>query len=959
MKGDPTKFPEWYKRFLRGVAQVESSGGVNMMNPSSTATGLYGQLYSEVKGLPMLGGMSREEFAADTAMQNRIMEQRFEGNIPGVPGLMKNVIDITARYKPQLGEKFTFRPDEIAALTNFIGRQGTMNYLASIRDGKPFTVPGDNKTPEEYLKEYNLGFGEEVEEQPQERKVSEELQNAFDILQRDNRFGGRVKKKKYYNGGMLTKKDPTLVPDPPEDSLPSNDILARLSLGITPPDQQFRLRGEAAPFRTVKEQKDVIAEQESKGDIMEVLRYLPVTGEVIDAAELAKVAATGKDIYGQEQDPGMFAAMTAAGYVIPNVLEKPLKSAWRAVKKFPAKMPKKEFRELMGPEKDQARANLIQGHLEVYPGRGYMTQLSGATPLNVRQLPSLMAGSKLENAVGKDGMIQISQIENLINSKDISAAEKEALQEVMGTEAFQTLREMGGGSKVDYNNFRDLTSGQVSVHHDTYMDRTNEYADYGVDRLGMETVEGSPRTNLIRTTDPDLQSTDYGHFGEDVIGHYRTFERPDEKGVLYISELQADPLQARGPEGKKKVSLKFPRAITEDVANLEIARAKEGLRLAELAKTELLAGRSPQEPLRALAQGDGEVNPRILKDVLRQPPRVSPQGRYWYTDYDSSRMLRKEVVVRQSIEEIIAQQKKYIQALEGGWRGGPNTKQANLIKNQDQFLISHILEQEAKGADKLRFPTGETTSKIQGYGDIEAQVTRSRRDLETEQGALDAMMVDIDTATGKEVQSPLADRVDAMGLSGMDADKAVDYLGRVRTARSLGHTHPAYREQIEKFDNDALKQAYKELKAMTPEDRQLEINFHGGTIEKAAERRAIDIKKDIHSWNEQLERIKTRREHLERVNASTQATQGIMKGYDRLPKALKKHGLDATKVTDDAGNTWWEVDIPARLGEGVGEIRAYRKGGQVSDKIRVLKKEGYPQKQAVAIALAMKQEGRL
>jgi hypothetical protein len=221
------------------------------------------------------------------------------------------------------------------------------------------------------------------------------------------------------------------------------------------------------------------------------------------------------------------------------------------------------------------------------------------------------------------------------------------------------------------------------------------------------------------------------------------------------------------------------------------------------------------------------------------------------------------------------------------------------------------------------------------------------------------MMEELDTVTGETVRSPLADRVDAMGLSGMDADKAIGYLGRVRVARTRAHVNPGYREQIEKFDNNALKQAYKELKAMTPEDRQLEINFHGGTIEKAAEQRAIDIKKDIHSWNEQLERIQTRREHLDRVNASTQATQGIMKGYDNLPKSLKKHGLDATKVTDDAGNTWWEVDIPARLGEGVGEIRAYNKGGQVSDKIRVLKKEGYPQKQAVAIALAMKQEGRL
>lgn len=966
MNGDPTKFPEWYKRFLRGVAQVESAGGQLMMNPTSTATGLYGQRYSEVDDLPMLQGVTREQFAADTALQNRIMEQRFQGNIPGVPGLMKNVIDLTREYQPQLGEKFTFRPDEVAALTNFLGRQRTREYFASIRDDKPFEVPGVNKTPEEYLKEYNLGFEEEY------------------------RFGGKIKKKKQYQqGGLLAQKDPTKK-QPLVQPAPA-DVLARLSLGITPPDQQFRLRGEAAPFRTVKEQKDIIAEQESEGDIMEVLRYLPVTGEVIDAAELAKVAATGEDIYGQEQDPGMFAAMTAAGYLIPNVLEKPLKSAWRAVKQFPAKMPKKEFRELMGPEKDQARANLLKGHLEVYPERGYMTQLSGATPLNVRQLPSLMSGSKLENAVGKDGLIQVSQIENLINSKDISAAERQALQEVMTTEAFQTLREMGGGSKVDYNKFRDLTSGQVSVHHDTYMNRTNEYANYGVDRLGMETLEGSPLTNLIRTTDPDLQSTEYGHFGTDIIGHYRTFERPNEKGVLYISELQSDPLQARGPAGQKQVSLNIGKRIDDDVAESHIQGFSKQSEQARLALAEIERGGDPSPFLDKMdvevlyrtidnvpyysgtmrgdalgiqktALGGRRLTPDsddVSHTILNYKNEINPEAGITKEDIDE--------ILKPILENIIEDNDNYIKALKGGYRGGPNAKQANLIKNQDQFLISHILEQEAKGVDKLRFPTGETTSKIQGYGDIEARVASTRRDLEAEQGALDAMMVDIDTATGKEVRSPLANRVDAMGLSGMDADKAIDYLGRIRSIRSSRLRAPdaislkdhRMVEPLEKFDNDALKQAYKELKAMTPEDRQLEINFHGGTIEKAAEQRAIDIKLDIYSWNEQLERIKTQREHLSRVNASTQATQGIMKGYDRLPKALKKHGLDATKVTDDVGNTWWEVDIPARLGEGVGEIRAYNKGGQVSDKIRVLKKEGYPQKQAVAIALAMKQEGRL
>lgn len=192
MKG----LPEWYKQFLRGVARVESAGGQLMMNPRSTATGLYGQLYSEVDDLPSLEGVTREQFAADTALQNRIMEDRFEGRLPGVPGLLRNAVELTAEYKPQLGEKFTFRPDEVAALTNFLGRQRTREYFASLRDGKPFKPPGVNKTPEDYLKEYNVGFAE-AEEQPNKKA-----------------FGGRVMKKKkdYGQDGMLVQKDPTLVP---------------------------------------------------------------------------------------------------------------------------------------------------------------------------------------------------------------------------------------------------------------------------------------------------------------------------------------------------------------------------------------------------------------------------------------------------------------------------------------------------------------------------------------------------------------------------------------------------------------------------------------------------------------------------------------------------------------------------------------------------------------------------
>ena len=590
---------------------------------------------------------------------------------------------------------------------------------------------------------------------------------------------------KYKNGGKVDG-------DPPQGTITPQDALMR----ALQPDNQFRLTGGDAPFRTIKQEQDRMTAETVDDSMFETARFLPVIGEGIDAAELAKVAATGEDFYGEEQDPAMFAGMTAAGYLIPNILEKPLKSAWRAVKKFPAKLPKREFRELPSEQREAVLQNLTQAHNEVYDMSPRLSDLdrdvfdlSGGS-YNVRQLPSLMSGSKLENAVGKDGLIQVSQIENLINSKDISAAEREALQDALFKSRVQQGEALGLESgaplpdKIDYLNFK--RAGMGNMNRPFRVEESNQYADYGLGNLGysfdaipsLEKQGLEARTNLIRTTDPELQSTEYGHFGEDVIGHYRTFERPDEEGVLYISELQADPLQARGPAGEKRVGLNI-----------------------------------------------GE--------------------------------------------------------------GGPTTKQASLIKNQDQFLISHILENEAKGADKLRFPTGETTSKIQGYGYQTERVRRAREGVNQYEASVKA-------ARENEL-----------------VDKAIK-------------EHPMFKGKSE----DEVFEIWNTKLGSEDYNQQYARGFDEIGDSDFNMRRAFN------EWASETSSLKGQREHLSRINASEQATQGIMKGYDRLPKALKKHGLDATKVTDDVGNTWWEVDIPARLGEGVGEIRAYNSGG----KFRILKK---------------------
>lgn len=143
----------------KGLRKVESSDGINMINPTSTATGLYGQLYSEIKDLPLLKDVSREQFAADTTLQNAVLDMRWKGEIPEVPGLKDNAEYLSKRYS-DVNKDLTF--NEIAAMSNLTGRQGAIDYFRSLRHGTEFKLPGKNKTPSEYIDSYRGAFKKET-----------------------------------------------------------------------------------------------------------------------------------------------------------------------------------------------------------------------------------------------------------------------------------------------------------------------------------------------------------------------------------------------------------------------------------------------------------------------------------------------------------------------------------------------------------------------------------------------------------------------------------------------------------------------------------------------------------------------------------------------------------------------------------------------------------------------------
>jgi len=159
VKGPRVGDPIDPKKLKKGLGYVESRHNPAAMNPTSSATGRYQMLYNLIKGEPEMKGVSRDSLSRAPQLQELLMDRRIREGISG-PSLSRNAEDLEKEYKGQLGDKWTFRPDEVAALTHFLGRQGTRNYFASLRDGKEYGVPGVNKTPEEYLASYNEGLGQ-------------------------------------------------------------------------------------------------------------------------------------------------------------------------------------------------------------------------------------------------------------------------------------------------------------------------------------------------------------------------------------------------------------------------------------------------------------------------------------------------------------------------------------------------------------------------------------------------------------------------------------------------------------------------------------------------------------------------------------------------------------------------------------------------------------------------------
>ena len=201
--GQPTQPETWQdtinyidqEKLKRAIAQAESLNGKLMKNPDSTASGLYGQRFSELQKGKLYDG-TRDEFIADLEAQNRMFDVRLNEGFKSnkTTPLLKDAYDLMNEYKPQI-ENFDFSYEDIISLSNFLGRQGTREYLGNvIRDGKTLqdvypklygeSVKQANKTPEEYLN-ITRGYYKQYAGEMEMREVAQDNTRVASPIFRD------------------------------------------------------------------------------------------------------------------------------------------------------------------------------------------------------------------------------------------------------------------------------------------------------------------------------------------------------------------------------------------------------------------------------------------------------------------------------------------------------------------------------------------------------------------------------------------------------------------------------------------------------------------------------------------------------------------------------------------------------------------------------------------------------
>jgi len=355
----------------------------------------------------------------------------------------------------------------------------------------------------------------------------------------------------------------------------------------------------------------------------------------------------------------------------------------------------------------------------------------------VYQYPSFMTGSKLEKQVSpKDGTIARSALEQLVKNKNTKHSEAIAVKDVLSE--FE-------GKRIPYENFKqslalDIRSAEIFT--------TDKHADVGLERLGYKVgipnvrtgkLEGgvTPKTNLYK--DPALPTSDK-HFSDLGIRGKNTFWIRSfvSEDIYHVLEMQTDIASLKGqkhigsiPKSKEldilfkdDLSLVVPKYVTRAIRGSMTLGEQKVFIQQEI--RDIKSGNSERFEIEALQNKIDRALP-IINNPDQLIGRIDPG---------------------QTVDQVIQSMKEGVKKLKAEIKGVPKKMEDQLalyekaldmipdiIKNSPylaklksdakslplKYVNEALLDAARGGQTKMRIPTSETVSTIEGWSEIDTQ----------------------------------------------------------------------------------------------------------------------------------------------------------------------------------------------------------------------------------------------
>tara|TARA_R110002126_G_scaffold266759_1_gene410101 strand:+ start:5640 stop:7859 length:2220 start_codon:yes stop_codon:yes gene_type:complete len=498
------------------------------------------------------------------------------------------------------------------------------------------------------------------------------------------------------------------------------------------------------------------------------------------------------------------------------------------------------------------------------------------------QLGTTMSGGPLEKQIAKDGQINVNNIRSIANKGNTADSDKYIINKVLD-------EQFPGQKNIDYNDFRQAVSEELVP---LQRGSTTGHARHGMKSLGYDV-----NNNFGYHNDGGV-----GRSASKVPPHFQYIKDNMNSDKAFPSHIGYDGLPKWRIEGWNTGKDFFSKKEAQDFAKKEIQRNEDAI-------------------------VNGVIS--LESTTFGNPTRFGEGANKHFNNADDLGHTRSFVSNEEpDVFHVMEAQSDFYQASKADRPSIPDPQRTESYLKHSRS--QHAMSTRTYENLKKKFDAGELDE--QGYPIHNTQVEQARNTMLKYESQVQQVK-NRQTSFENSTQKDLLEKNHQARLLQESVDQAVD-AGKSKVRYPTSET-AAKVEGYPEMDPEQLTIQLEHAKnSITYGDGTTELRHADGDLVVAYEKfdppmymkgakniTAVEYNKIRQAAEDKIITAEKRANSPYPVYESEYAT--ILNKYDKAPKMIKKTlGVEAKKVTDTKGNTWYEFDVPKNYKNKTAEIKA-------------------------------------